>query len=242
MSLLHRLLGSIGIEAHLKRNLQAQREREKSLREFRNWEFLRRIAPRTILDVGANEGQFAKIARHFCRDAMIHSFEPLPSVFAELRRNLESMSPAKAHCFALGDSNEQTVIQANDFSPSSSLLNVGQLHVTELPHTATTNSVSIEVRRLDDLFQDVDLPQPIFIKIDVQGFEDRVLAGGLRLLDRSQAVVMEMSSYSLYEAQATFDGLYETMTQRGFVFRGTVDQWIAEDGRILQFDGLFERA
>src|SRR2546426_10302567 len=56
----------------------------------------------TILDVGANVGQFALAATTRFPNAVIHSFEPVPDVADRLRRNVEGARAITAHGAALG--------------------------------------------------------------------------------------------------------------------------------------------
>src|SRR5437867_4670203 len=56
----------------------------------------------TILDVGANVGQFALAATAHFPDAVIHSFEPVPDVADTLRRNTEGARAITVHRVALG--------------------------------------------------------------------------------------------------------------------------------------------
>src|SRR6185312_2783845 len=64
----------------------------------------RRYIPevKTILDVGANQGQFALSAKHFYPQAAIHSFEPVPAVFNILRHNTRKTNGINTYNFALG--------------------------------------------------------------------------------------------------------------------------------------------
>ena len=58
------------------------------------------------------------------------------------------------------------------------LQTMDSLHKSEFPQTANSWPEEIEVRRLDDLADEMSLEPPIVIKVDVQGFEGRVIAGG----------------------------------------------------------------
>ena len=129
----------------------------------------------------------------------------------------------------------------NSFSPSSSLLEMEPLHVAEMPQTADVTRELVKIRRLDDVSRDLSVSLPLAIKIDVQGYEEPVLRGGALTVQSAAVVVVEVSSYPLYRGEATFDTIYELMQGYGFAYRGNVDRWLSpRDGRILQFDALFE--
>ena len=115
------------------------------------------------------------------------------------------------------------------------------LHRNEFPHSSESKPEEVEIRRLDDALADVDLGAKPILKVDVQGFETQVIQGGTRVLRSTAAVVIELTSYPLYQEQSTFEGVQSQLENLGFVFRGTIEQMHSpKDGRILQFDALFE--
>ncbi len=82
---------------------------------------------------------------------------------------------------------------------------------------------------------------PLFVKIDVQGFEQQVLAGGEKTIRQARAIVLEVSAYPLYHGEAGFDVIYVLLRSWGFTYRGNVDHWVSpKDKRIMQYDALFE--
>ncbi|CAN5538808.1 [alpha-L-fucopyranosyl-(1-_3)-alpha-L-rhamnopyranosyl-(1-_3)-2-O-methyl-alpha-L-rhamnopyranosyl] dimycocerosyl phenol-phthiocerol 2'''-O-methyltransferase [soil metagenome] len=198
---------------------------------------------RTVLDVGANTGQFAAEARAFAPDAMIHSFEPLPDCYDDLVKNFRGDRRFRARNLAVGDARGSATFRRSSYSPSSSMLEMAKLHRDAFPETAGGSEVSVNVDTLDDLEPELDLRAPVLLKIDVQGYEAHVLRGATHLLQKVDVAVVEMSIEPLYEGQTLFDGVYRMMVERGFLYRGNLVQLEhPADGRILQVDGLFTRA
>src|SRR5439155_10543024 len=76
----------------------------------------------TILDVGANVGQFALAATARFPNAVIHSFEPVPDVAATLRRNVKGVRAVTVHGIALGAQTGSLRFHRNDFTHLSSAL------------------------------------------------------------------------------------------------------------------------
>ncbi|WP_182864988.1 FkbM family methyltransferase [Stieleria mannarensis] len=221
--------------------LPAIKKAEQEARSLEKWRFLQRYNAQTILDIGANVGQFARIARHWNSDALLVSFEPLADCADVLEKLSAELAPHRLIRTALGSSTGKSQIHHNQSSPSSSLLEMNSLHREELPHTSESWVETIEIQRLDDVFAE-PLEPPVFVKIDVQGFEREVIEGGAETIANAEAVVMEVSLQSLYKDAPTFDELYGRMRTMGFHYRGNVDQWVSRaDGRILQCDCLFER-
>ena len=226
---------SVSIENH--------RRAEWHRREIEKWKSIQCYRPRTVLDIGANTGQFAELAREILPKARIISFEPLRDCAAVLEAAKGRLAPLEVYPFALGDEDQSAEFHRNKFSPSSSLLEMRRQHIEELPETESVQSETIQVRRLDSLSAELNLEDPIFVKIDVQGYTEPVLLGGKSVICRSIAVVAEVSVRPLYEGEATFDRINQILAGWGFVYRGNIDQWISQrDGRILQCDCLFENS
>jgi len=113
-------------------------------------------------------------------------------------------------------------------------------HRDEFPFAAEDGQIDVQVRRLDGLVAELDIRLPLLVKIDVQGFETQVLAGGADVIRRARVVVIEMSFVPLYERGASFHDVYTRMRELGFEFSGILSQLTSpRDGTPLQIDGLF---
>lgn len=204
--------------------------------------WFRALGFRTVLDVGANTGQFARLARGYFPACQIYSFEPLGDCFSSLERAFRDDARFRAFNVAVGDHEGVTEMHRSDFSPSSSLLPMGALHKHAFPATSTGRVERVRVARLDDVLAAEKLEQPMLVKLDVQGYEDKVIAGAPRILSQALAVVTEMSVEPLYEGQALFDDIYRSLVDLGFTYRGNWEQLRnPKDGRVLQVDGIFVR-
>jgi FkbM family methyltransferase len=204
--------------------------------------WLKALRIATILDIGSNVGHFAAAAHEVMPDAQIYAFEPLPDLFAELESRLSRITGAKAFNFALGDCSENITFERNLAHASSSFLKIGATHVAEFPFTADTASIRVRVERLDDVTEELVIREPLLVKIDVQGFEDRVLRGGERTIRRARVVVIETSFEVLYESQVLFADVHRVLEQWGFQYKGSLEQMTSpKDGRILQADSIFVR-
>jgi FkbM family methyltransferase len=198
------------------------------------------LRPQTVLDIGANIGRFAITARKLFPTAHIYSFEPLADCLAEAKRTMRGDRKFTGINVALGTSRGQAVFQRNSVSPSSSFLKVTNIHTNAFPGTGLTTDVTITVDLLDHVVADLSLELPMIVKIDVQGFEDQVLSGGQRTIERTSVLIVETSFETLYEGQALFGDIYERLRDWGFDFRGNLDYAHAPgDGRVLQADSVF---
>jgi FkbM family methyltransferase len=206
-----------------------------------NYKWLKDLNISTIFDIGANEGQFALRIHKLLPQAKIYSFEPLGDCYQKLVKNLNHLSHFKAYNFALGNEDRNGVeFHRSSFSGSSSLLNMAETHKQAFPGSQGHTVEEIQVRTLDGVCQDLEIEKNILVKIDVQGFENRVIEGGKGLVSRARIVITETSVEKLYEDQAYFHEIYNVMSEMGFIFGGCWDQIRNPlDGRILSCDAIF---
>jgi FkbM family methyltransferase len=239
---LRSVLHKCGIDVRLLRNIQKSQRLawEETWRQQYSAVPLKRI--RTIIDIGANTGQFAMMIKKACPDAAIYSFEPVAECYEALKHNLSDMAAAKTFRMALGETKGRVLINKSAFTPSSSILQMGDLHKRDWPQSSEHTTEEVEMTTLDDMFSGRQLEPELLVKIDVQGLEPQVIMGGRATLSKALAVVVETSFYELYKDQVLFDGIYSLMCDLGFSFRGNLDQYVSPiDSRILQADSLFIR-
>jgi len=196
----------------------------------------------TVLDVGAHVGEFAQRIRAILPDADLISFEPLQEAFAKLTERFKGQPNFRAIRCALGEKAGQHEIHHNEYAPSSSLLPIAELHKQLFPFAIKQKAEMIEVRRLSDVVRELNLRDPLLLKLDVQGFEDKVIAGGEDVVARAKIIIIEVSFQTLYEGGPLFDDVYQLLKEHGFTYNGNFEQLSSpRDGRILQADAIFCR-
>ena len=199
----------------------------------------------TIFDIGANVGQFATRIHQILPAASIDSFEPLGDAFASLQATFAREGiRGRCHNFALGDEERSATIHRHvAHSPSSSLLSTTSHHEGLDHRTREQHDETIQLKRLDDTVRDlkINIAPELFIKMDVQGFEDKVIDGGRQTFARAKAVLTEINLDSLYEGQADFGALCQRLFGLGFRYAGNFDQWQDTDGHVVAVDALFLR-
>jgi FkbM family methyltransferase len=214
----------------------------KRFAPYKPYGWLKGKGIRTVLDVGANTGQFATMIQQALPEARVYSFEPLGECCEQLRKTMEGVSGFQAFDFALGETNGQAQIYRNDATPSSSLLPMAELHKEAFPFAAQAQLETIKIRRLDDVIHDLEIVDDVLIKVDVQGTEDKVIAGGEETFSRASVLILETTFVPLYQGQSLFDAIYDRLRAKGFTYMGT-EHIIRDprDGRVLQCDSLFLR-
>lgn len=197
---------------------------------------------KVVLDVGANDGGYAKELRALGYSEEIVSFEPLRSAFAKLRSAAGKDDRWTAVNVGLGEASEQRSINVAGNSTSSSFLPMCDHHLAAAPQARYMGRESVKVIRLDDVFDDYCGSESAFLKLDVQGFEEQVLLGGQASLRRISGVQIELSLLPLYDGAWEAAEALGFFRERGFelvsVEPGFYDR---QTGRLLQFDGIFMR-
>lgn len=195
---------------------------------------------RTVLDIGANQGQFAATMLKLLPDSRVYSFEPLPDCFAQMQAKLAPNARFKGLNVGLAETSAEIQFERNDYSPSSSFLQMSETHKSAFPFTTNSHPVSVRVERLDDCADSLDLTQPLLVKVDVQGYEMKVLAGGEQTIKCARMLIVETSFETLYQGQPLFPEVAGRLADWGFRYAGALDQLTHPvDGRILQADSIF---
>jgi FkbM family methyltransferase len=206
---------------------------------------LERFRVSCVLDVGANVGQYAAMLRAQGFGGRIVSFEPLAASHAALTKRAAGdpgwqVAPRKA----IGDSDQETLIEVSAESDMSSILPQSAILQQVSPSSAVLRREPVPMARLERAAQPYLAPDDrIFLKIDTQGYEPQVLSGAGSLLERLCGVQLEMSLVPCYEGEVDFRAMIDRMADAGFEPHMFIPGYFERKlGRQLQLDGVFMRA
>lgn len=175
----------------------------------------------------------------------IVSFEPLPGPFAVLQRSASTDPLWECRRCALGDVDGTISINvAGNEGASSSVLPMLKRHQDAFPPANYVGAQRVPIHRLDSVAADVLRPNDIaFLKIDVQGFEKQVIAGGDSTVhDRCVGMQLELSFQPLYEGGMLIREALDLVDSLGFTLSGLQPGFTdPRNGRMLQADGIFFR-
>ena len=177
---------------------------------------------KTVLDIGGNVGRFSKTMEYLFPDAKIIAFEPLPSCHGKMVKLMNNYKNFRSYNIGLGDEPAEMEMEESNHDPSSSLLPMAELHKDAFPFAEGGKKKKVQVKRLDDLEDELSIQGPMMIKVDVQGFEEKVIAGGLEVFAKAKILVLELSFQELYEGQPFFDDIYKMLIPLGFKFYGNM--------------------
>lgn len=197
-----------------------------------------------VFDVGAFEGQYALELRRHGYLGRIVSFEPLAAPYAVLS-SASRRDPAWAvRNLAMGDVEGVSLLHVAGNLTSSSFLEMRPEHADAAPGSAYQGNEEVQVTTLDSVFGVYRQPgDRVFLKIDTQGYEHRVLAGAGGCLTQIEGVQLEMSLVPLYEGQMLYREAIDLMQARGLSLM-SIEPGFSDPGtgRLLQADGVFFRS
>jgi FkbM family methyltransferase len=198
-----------------------------------------------VLDVGANSGQYATGLRKAGFKGRIVSFEPLSRPFSFLERKASEDPLWDCRQCALGDTDGTISINvAANAGQSSSVLPMLKYLQDALPAQNYIGTEEAPIYRLDSVAPEILRPNDVaFLKMDVQGFEKQVIAGGKSTInDRCVGMQIEMSLVPLYEGDMLIREALDLVYSLGFMLTELVPgSRDIRNGRMLQADGIFFR-
>ncbi len=134
----------------------------------------------TIVDIGAQGGDYTLLCAVYYGVKQVHSFEPLSANFELLKRNIDqnNAGQVEAHQCAIGSSDRiENIYWAGNMMCKSEKVNFE----------------NVSIRRLDSFHT-----EPTILKIDVEGFELDVLDGAKETINRCRPkIILEVHSKEL---------------------------------------------
>ncbi len=194
-----------------------------------------------IIDVGANVGLYAHTVRNLGFDGQIISFEPLSDAFQDLKKISSEDRAWDVYNFALGDENKNSTINISENSVSSSILDSHDKLNELCPEANYSGTEGIQIKRLDTIIEEICPPEArLFVKIDTQGFESKVVRGCLGCLDRIVAFQLEIPLMELYKSELAFTDLINFMDDVGYKLVKIEPGWNdPKTGLSAEIDGIF---
>jgi FkbM family methyltransferase len=187
----------------------------------------------TILDVGANEGQFAWMARYCWPRAQIYSFEPDERAVKKYLAVHGTDARISIRACALSVAEGAMKLRLAKVSAQNSFL--------VEPGIELEGILNVPVHRLDELVKTLP-PGDTMLKLDVQGFEAQVLLGSVRLLPRINWILLEISLMDMYEGGSRVEDIWGFVRSQEFVYCAVLDQYrLPSTCVVAQMDVLFGR-
>lgn len=229
--LINRLLNKIGLDIKGYPNSDAKRRMM----------LMRHYKIDTLLDIGANCGQYSKNLREMGYKGKIVSFEPLNNAFKKLERTSSKDKSWIINNYAIGNKNTKSIINVAGNSYSSSILKMLPKHLNSAPTSKYIAKQEIEVKTLDSIYKSFCTTKShVMVKIDTQGYEKNVLDGADKSLKNIKIIQLEMSLVQLYEKEMLFNKMIDHLEKKGFQLFSLENGFAhPKTGQLLQVDGIF---
>ena len=202
---------------------------------------LRSLNCRTVIDIGANRGQFALAAREAFPDAKIYSFEPLPLPAQLFRRVFGADSSIALHETAVGTDPGTHWMHQSARDDSSSFFPISERQESLFPGTQEIGLVEVCVSRLEACLNTNVVVPPAVLKIDVQGYELQALRACECVFEKLSFVYVECSFVELYKGQCLVHEIVRYLETHGFVLRSIHNIAYDPAGLAVQADIMFAR-
>ena len=159
-----------------------------------------------FIDVGANFGQTALEIIKWGYEGEIVSIEPVlecHNYISSLSKNYKNWTILDR--MAVGDYNGSTSINVSEASDLSSILNPTELLNNSYSNVKKKHTENVDIFKIDSIkiFDDIQ-DRNIFLKIDAQGYDYKVLKGAKKLIKRLSGIMIEASLEPLYDNQETY--------------------------------------
>jgi len=179
-----------------------------------------------IFDVGANRGQsierFSKLFSSFT----IHSFEPIAEEFDRLKKKFGNIDNIYLNNFALGEKEERKEFYVSAKSDTSSFnkINLGTNWLKKRSKQYNTSEKKfikpaiVNIKTLDNYCKKNNIDKIDILKIDTQGYEDKVLEGSLKFIKKNKIgiVITEIILDDVYDKYFSFSDLEKFLVPYNF--------------------------
>jgi FkbM family methyltransferase len=195
-----------------------------------------------LLDVGANKGQYARWIRSVGFTGRIVSFEPIAAQFHELQDAARSGSEWDCYRLALGPTNGDLDLHVSRDTISTSAFEPTSEHLALYPEAAQIGVERVPMRTLSSLWESLGCHgKRVYLKIDAEGFELKVLDGAAGALDGIQIIELEICLMPHYRAAPLLPDVLDYMRSRRFSVVA-IEPNLGDDyetGQTLAVEGIF---
>lgn len=203
-----------------------------------------------LVDIGASTGEFFREAAAVMRPTRSLCVEMLGDLAGTLQKNPLFHNAHDGRCVvhcACGAFTDTVDTWRTMFHQSSSLLpcivSVGKRLGHDMTLVPEDEQETVFVITLDSLCRKFGIDHIDLLKIDVQGYESRVLRGAKNILRHTDRVIIEILLSPHYEGQSDPEEIRSLLNDAGLRFRRELHRDCFPDtGEVLEVDELWERA
>lgn len=180
-----------------------------------------------IFDVGANKGQSIEKYIKIFNQPKIHSFEPVKSEFNYMYEKFKNNKKIFLNNYALGDKNCKkkfniTAITGNSsfnqIRPGTKWLKLRSKQSGTSSKAYIKSIQNVDIKKLDDYVQINKINKIDLLKIDTQGYEDKVLKGSQKTLkdNKVKVILTEIMFDKIYNKYFSFSDIEKFIIPHNF--------------------------
>jgi FkbM family methyltransferase len=196
-----------------------------------------------ILDVGANDGWFAKVVFRYAPSFKVISFEPLKSMLPFLEKIKTSNKNYSFENIGLGKAEGTSLIKEYFTTGLSSLKKINSEYKYNVINfnQEVKNEYQINIFTLDDYIIKNMINSDLCLKIDTQGYEMEVLEGAIKLFESKKIkfVLIELMTIEKYEGAKLYNDIIYFLEDFGFRLCDIHTSYYENNGKLSEFDAVF---
>ncbi|HWI16013.1 MAG TPA: FkbM family methyltransferase [Burkholderiales bacterium] len=201
----------------------------------------------TVLDVGANRGQYRDFLRYQVGyEGDIVSFEPIPEIAARLEERARQDPKWRVLCCALGSADGQADFNVARSDQLSSFLPADHRNVRELTEkNVVVRTIPVKLRRLASVISDLGLARKLawtYLKMDTQGFDLEVMAGAGPWVEQFAALQSEVACLRIYQGAPELHESLQRLGAYGYEITGMFPVNRERHLRVIDFDCVMVNA
>jgi FkbM family methyltransferase len=197
-----------------------------------------------VLDVGASYGEFVSRLRLSGYRGDVISFEPVPSVFVDLKGLSQRDPQWRAYQLAFGLGAAAREINVATEGGFSSFLDANGYGRETFPQMIPTERVAVPMRRLDDFLDETfsfESAPRLLLKTDTQGMDLDVIRSAGRWLEQTPVIVSECSLLPIYEGMPLFEEHVAYLRGLGYEIAGLYPVSRDAHQRLIEVDCVMVR-
>jgi FkbM family methyltransferase len=205
-----------------------------------------RLQINCVLDVGAHVGQYGRFLRNIGYHGHIVSFEPILANFTRLEQRCRADAKWTPRHLALGDRDGVLPINVAQVTQFSSFLSPNRYSLERFGGFSEVVRVEpVEMTRLEGIFDACTAAlgeARVFLKLDTQGYDLKILEGAGSCLNRVLALQSELSLKPIYEGMTGYTAALSSLSRMGFDVTGMFPVLRDEQMRIVELDTVLVRS
>ncbi len=191
-----------------------------------------------VIDIGSNKGQFVLILNKYFENIKILSFEPIHELLEKQKKFFKNTkNNIKFFNTAVGALNSKIDLNITRSKDSSSILEFEKIDNLGRNFDIVEKR-EINVITLEDVLNNTDLNGSILLKLDVQGYELKVLEGAEKLLPKIKYIITEVAENQIYKEQVTKNILLRYLKEKNFEILKSANEYRLKNTSYKQKDVL----